>query len=337
MPFFNVTPRLFAAHNEYRLTGGGTTVAPLTGKISPATGRPFFQGAIGHSQQSAFTKLEVSVPAVGKPGLKILALDAQPHFANLAGLEKAIGRPLVDGEWVKTFWTRLEHEDGMADWAFDRTWPEYSAKHQVTAADRVAELATDGSAKPAPVISFINSLSSTRPETPLVDFDGVKRVYFVRRIEVDASPAQGSYFPLANRVSVGELEAALDKKVVLHGPHFADPNKVIKLRQGTEVLVNPAAFVMGLAPEQGPHTGIVSTPFNASLEWMADGLIQAPIQIVNGAPRFIGQVPLPVPPGTKHVELWFVAENVPWPGLPFTPARKVTPGNNVNHKIEFVG
>lgn len=340
MPLLKISPRkLMAVHNEYRLTGGGSSGAALTGKVSPITGKPFFQGAIGHRSESAFTKTEVSVPAgAGKVGLKVLALDTRPAFKNLGELEAAIGRPLADGEWVKTYWTTMTHEDGQANWQFDGTWEEYSAKHQITAADRLADAATDGTHTSAPAISFINDLGSAPPENPKLDYDGVKRTYFLRRIEVAASEVQGSYLEFANLRSVAELEALQTRTVTLNEARFAHPNMPVKVRKNAEVTLDMTNTRLALAPFGAPmgRAGYaMGAIFNATLEWMADGVAQKPISVATTTGsnmNFISRVQLPVPRDTAKVEFWFVSEIAGQPS-----SRKVTPGNFVNRIIEFVG
>ena len=341
MPQFKIsTPRLMAVHNEYRLTGGGGTANGLTGKISPTTGKPFFQAAIGDYNRSDFTRTEVSVPvSPGSSVLKSLALDTRPAFKNLADLEAAIGRPLADGEWVKTFWTTLSHEDGQPDWRFDDMWPQYSAKHQITAADRAADAATGDMHKTAPVISFINDLGSAVPENPKLDYDGVKRTYLLRRIELNASAVQGTYLELTNVRTVAELEALQTRKVRLAENRFADPAKPVKVHKNAEVTLDLSQSWPLLAPPGAP-SGLIARHgwgplFNASLEWTADGATQAPITIATvelNSINFVSTVKLPTPPGVTNVEFWFVSE-LPGP----TPNRTVYPGNSVTRKIDYVG
>ena len=284
-------------YNDYRLVGGGTSGQPLTGKVSALTGKPLLHSAIGHSEQSVFTKLEQTAKAnMMGPPKDTYAFDAAPRFNSLTELETAIGRPFRESEWVKTVWSTLEHEDGATDWRFNDRWPEFSAKHQVTAADRTS------------LISFINSLGDVPVDKPVKGFDGVKRVYLLRRLELDGSAPMSNFNHMSNHPSVGALERAQNLNVTLNDATFTSgrPVKVLDgaaITIGTGQLRNAMSFV-----------GHVK----AAIEWKADGKAQPPLVLQDGVDtsNFRRDAPLVVPPGTRHVEYEFSVEHAPLPGKP---------------------
>ncbi len=291
------SPKARPVYNEYRLTGGGTSGKPLTGKISALTGKPLLHSAIGHALQSEFSKVEVTakVSLMG-PANDTFAFDAAPHFNSLAELEAVIGRPLQEGEWVKTIWSTLEHDQGATDWRFDDRWPEYSAKHQVTAGDRTS------------LVSFINTLGDTHVDAPVKGFDGVKRAYLLRRLELDVRPPPSNFSAMANQPSIGALELAMNMNVTLTEASFTT-GRPVKILEGAAISI-VTGDVFNSLPSAGHH--------RAAIEWKADGVRQKPVVLIDGpdASLFVRKPALPVTPGTRRAEYTFSVEHSPTQGEP---------------------
>lgn len=313
---------VFGAYNEHALTAGGTAIS---GKVSPLTGKPLFAAAIGHRHASVFEKPEISIAAPSSAhSLKVLAFESTPSFNTLTELERAIGRPLVEGEWLKVYWSELTY-DGSKNWNFDENFPVHSAKFQIDSAVRAKDAAGGRARSEAPVISFIKSLTSTRDDGSSRALNGQPVVYVVRKLETGATPIEpGSTFArLANHPTIASLKRhqvtaaisllSLGQGEVTHVPEGAQIT--IETHSSWDLLPKLLPFEYKQPGFGEPYVPLV---WGGEVKWVADGQPQKPISFAEPAGHHdplkeytsSRDVVLPLQPGVREIEFWLETHGV---------------------------